>query len=47
MRTRSGKVYHPYKPSIDMDPNAALSGITSLIDFLIPEILKTLEEIKA
>ena len=46
MHTYSGKVYHSDKPSIDMNLNASSSSITSPIDSLIPEILKTLEEIK-
>ena len=40
MRTRSAKVSHPNKHSIDMAPIASSSGITSPTDFLIPEILK-------
>jgi len=47
MCTRSGTVYHPDKPSKDMDHNACSSGITSPTDFFIPEILKIFEEIKA
>ena len=47
MRTRSGKVYHPDKSSVDMNPNAFSSGITSSTNYYIPEILKTIEKIKA
>jgi len=46
MRTRSGKVYHPDKPNIDIDPNASLSSITSPTEYLTLKILKTLQEIK-
>jgi len=42
MRTRSGKVYYPDKPNMDMDPNASSSGITSPTGYVIPEIFKTL-----
>ena len=47
MLTCGGKVYHSDKLSIDMDPNASSSSITSSTDSFIPEILKTLQEIKA
>jgi len=47
MRTSSGRVYHPDKSNIDMDPNASSSDITSPTNYLIPEVLKTLEEFKA
>ena len=46
VHTHSGKVYHPDKASMNIDPNDSSSGITSPADCLIPEILKTLEEIK-
>jgi len=46
MHTCSGKVYHPDKPNKDMDPNASSSDINLLTDYLILEILKTLEKIK-
>ena len=47
MRTRSGRVYDLVEPNTDMNPNASSSGITSPIDYMTLEILKTLEEIKA
>jgi len=47
MGTRNGRVYNPEKSNTDMDPNASLSGITSLTDYLTPKILKTLKKIKA
>ena len=47
MRTHSGKVFHPDKPSRYMDLNASSSGITSPSDHITLEILKTLEELKA
>jgi len=46
MCTYSGKVYHPDKHSLDINPNTFSSDITSPTYSLIPEILKTLEEIK-
>ena len=46
MSTRSGKVYDPVEPNTDIDPNAS-SFITSLTNYITPEILKTLEKIKA